>query len=337
VTYRLADLRSALDALPRVRLAYVPTPLRRLDTLSRELGVELWIKRDDLTGLALGGNKVRKLEFLLGQARAMQADTLITTGSSQSNHARMTAAAARALGLECYLVLEEGRHPQNGNLLLDRLLGAHVEHVPDAGSCAGRMEELADELHARGRAPMVIPLGGSSAYGALGYVAGFAELLEQIESAGLSPDAVYLATSSCGTQTGVLAAAVSVGAGIEVRGVSVSHASSVQQDTVRGLSLDVLRLLGMPTEISTGAVHVDDNHIGPGYGHPTAAMWSALKRTAQTEGILLDPVYTGKAMAGLLHDVEAGVIARGATAIFLHTGGTPALFAYADELEAAIG
>lgn len=327
-------LREALVARPRVSLAELPTPLQFLPNLSQELGIQVWVKRDDQTGLALGGNKARKLEFLMSEVLAAGADVVLTTGSSQSNHARMTVAACRRLGLDCLLVLTRGRHVHNGNVLLDRLLGAAIEWVedprPDAG--AVRMDVIASELRAGGRKPYVVPYGGSAASGAAGYVLALQELTAQAEDRGLVFDRLYLATSSGGTQAGMLAGLAALGVETPVVGVSVAAANGALGERVHELSNDTLAYLRLDSYVSREAVDIDHEFVGDGYGLPTPGMWEALRLLASREGLLLDPVYSGKAMAGLLAHARAGLIPAGAAVLFLHTGGLPALFAYGDEL-----
>jgi L-cysteate sulfo-lyase len=305
-------------------------PLRNL---SAALGVAAWAKRDDLTGLALGGNKVRELEYHLGEALAIGADTIITTGNSQSNHARTTAAACARLGLDCRLVLEPGLKPQNGNLLLDHLFGARAELLPGytPASAVEAMEALAADLRHAGRTPHIIPFGGCSTTGAIGFVGGALELCRQIDDQGLDLNAVYLATASCGTQAGLLAGMAAAGKTVRVRGISVSDPREIQETQVRELAGQTLDRLGLDLTVGEDAADVDDAYIGDGYGLLTEGSREAVRLVALTEGILLDPVYTGKAMAGLIDHVRTGLIPQGSTVVFIHTGGVPALFAYGSE------
>lgn len=333
------SLTLALASLPREHLAFLPTPLEHLPRLSERLGIELLMKRDDQTGLALGGNKVRKLEFLLGDALALGADVVITTGGTQSNHARITAASCRRVGLDCCLVLDRGRHPENGNLLLDHLFGAEVEIIddPDPVVAATRMHEVAEELRDNGRKPYVIPRGGSLPQGAVGYAAMVAELNDQLQAGGIKPDDVYLATGSCGTHSGVMAGRAALGVTWKVQGVSVSRPREQQEQKVWELSNQLLEWLKLDARVDRNDVHVDDRFVGEGYGVPTAMTWGAIKALALEEAIVLDPVYTGKAMSGLIAAVNEGTVPYGARVIFIHTGGAPALFGYAQELEEAHG
>ena len=323
---------------PRVSLAHLPTPLEAMPASTRALaGPQLFVKRDDCTGLALGGNKTRKLEFALGDALAKGADTILTSGGLQSNHVRQTAAACARLGLGCHAVVANplARAPaayrESGNQLLDRLLGAVVHEVPDgAGATEARLAELARALSERGARPYVVPLGASDGIGALGYVECARELVEQCRAADVHPTHVFLATGSCGTHAGLLAGLRLHGSGMQVIGVAVSETASAKRakvlDVVRQVG-DVLGRAAMP--VDEGDVVVFGGYVGAGYGLPTEAGAAALERVARAEGLLLDPVYTAKAMAGML-DLLAGGRLRGVRdPVFLHTGGTPALFAYA--------
>lgn len=340
-------MKSALDArdqvaaaiakLPRVRLTELPTRLEQLYNLSDLLGVDIWVKRDDLTGLALGGNKVRELEFHLGDAVAAGADTIVTTGNSQSNHARTTAAACAKLGLECYLVLERGLRPRNGNLLLDHLFGAHCELLPEYTPeiAVEAMEARAANLRNAGRQPHIVPFGGCSTTGTVGFVGAALELCEQLGRECLQVNSLYMASASCGTQAGMLAGITASGMSLPIRGISVSDPRSVQEPLVRDLANETLNRIGLAASIAAADVDVDDSYIGQGYGQPTSETWEAVKLAAGAEGILLDPVYTGKAMAALIHHARTGIIPPESTVVFLHTGGVPALFAYGEDARTA--
>jgi D-cysteine desulfhydrase family pyridoxal phosphate-dependent enzyme len=312
--------------------------LEPLERLSDMLGVELWVKRDDLTGLALGGNKVRKLEFLMADAMARRADVVITTGGTQSNHARLTAAACRKLGLACHLVLDRGRHPENGNLLLDQLFDAEIEIIedPDPAAAAARMTDLAAELTREGLHPYVIPRGGSVPMGAAGYFNMVDELSRQLGDLSLAPACVYVATGSCGTHSGVMAGRAFYRQSWAVRGISVSRGRDLQEEKIIHLSGALLELLGASQSVQASDVTVDDRFTGGAYGVPTPETWEAVELLARSEGIVLDPVYTGKAMAGLLGHIRSGHVAQGTIVVFVHTGGAPALFGYASEMPAGI-
>jgi D-cysteine desulfhydrase family pyridoxal phosphate-dependent enzyme len=333
------DLTTALDMLPRFALGHFPTPIEEAPRLSNRLGMRILIKRDDQTGLALGGNKVRKLEFLVGAALAQKADTLITTGGSQSNHARLTAAACRRAGLDCWLVLDRGVHPEDqGNMLLDLLLGAHVRLLESADPALAvtEMHALAAELREQGAAPYIIPRGGSVPDGATGYVAMAVELLTQLAAQQESIAHLYLGTGSTGTHSGTVAGLTASRSPITVQGVSVSRSTAEQVEKVLSLSNATLEHLGLPAGVTLDHVHVDDAYRGPGYGIPTAETMEAIEIAALDEGLILDPVYTGKVMAGLIGHAREGRFGATDTILFLHTGGAPALFAYHEETAEAL-
>ncbi|MEM8705090.1 MAG: D-cysteine desulfhydrase family protein [Actinomycetota bacterium] len=331
--------------LEPVRLAHHPTPLEPLDRLSAELGgPRIWVKRDDATGLAIGGNKVRKLEYLLADAIGGGADVVVTIGATQSNHCRQTAAAAARLGVDCELLLEH-RFPDwsddynhGGNRQLDTLFGATVHDHERGTDMVAALDSRAAALRAAGRMPYVVPLGGSSVVGSLGYHAAAGELLDQCDALGVSPAEIVHATSSGGTQAGLLAGLASADRSIPVLGVSAGAPATHLGPIVAELAAGVLDLLGDSAPVAADAVVIDDAHVGEAYGVPTDAMHEALDLCARLEGLLLDPVYTGKGMAGLIHHVRAGRHPTDADVVFVHTGGTPALFAYRrSERDAPIG
>ena len=319
--------------LPRVRIGHLPTPLERLTRLTADLGgPELWIKRDDQTGLATGGNKTRKLEFLVADALSRGADTLITAGAAQSNHARQTAAAAARFGLSCTLVLR-GTAPDRtqGNLLLDRLLGADVvwsgdQPVPDC------MAQAADDVQLAGGSPYVIPYGGSNPVGASGYVAAMSELLGQCTDQDLAFDCMIVASSSGGTQAGLVVGGRALGYEGCILGISVDPSAETLQQTVASLASSTAEHLGLALNIAPQEVAVNDGYRGGGYGKVGDLERSAIRTLASTEGLLLDPVYTGRAFGGMLDLIQRGVFRHDDRILFWHTGGTPALFAYTDAL-----
>lgn len=330
----MANMGIKLD-LPRLRLAQVPTPLQPAPRLAAALGcAALLFKRDDLTGLGLGGNKARKLELLLAEALQQQADVIITTGGPQSNHARITAAAARALGLDCVLVLSGPPDaPVQGNLLLDHLLGATVRlagTVPGAAEQA--IEELAADLRRAGRRPYIIPVGGSTPLGAAAYALAVLEMLEQMAAQGIRATRVYCALGSGGTMAGLVAGAALFGGAFEIAGISVSRPPAQIATTVAQLATETAALLGRPRTFTPDELTIDGDYIGPGYGQLTAEAIEAIRLVAREEGILLDPVYTAKAMAGLIGHLRRGRLRGDEPVIFLHSGGTPALFSYAGAL-----
>ncbi len=323
---------------PRVPLAHTPTPLEYLSRLTAYLqGPSIYIKRDDCTGLATGGNKTRKLEFLLGAALEEGCDSLVSIGGLQSNHARQTAAAAAKVGLNCELLLQEvqgapeGNYAYNGNLLLNDLFGARVHRYPSDAFLHEELATFIAQLRQKGSNPYAVPLGGSSPLGALGYVVAVQELLTQCVALGIAPTHIVLATGSAGTQAGVLAGLAAANSEIEVIGINVSASRASQQQKVKKLFRETCALLGIESPAEE-AVLCNDNYYLPGYGVPNAGMQQAVRLLAEKEGVLLDPVYTGKAMAGLIDLVHCGYFAADATVVFLHTGGSAGLFAYPRDL-----
>ncbi|MBL8481721.1 MAG: D-cysteine desulfhydrase family protein [Rhodocyclaceae bacterium] len=317
----------------RVALAQLPTPLEAAPRLGQALGARhLYIKRDDQTGLGLGGNKLRKLEFLLGDARARGADTILTVGAMQSNHARQTAAACARLGLDCELVLRYGARPaaaymESGNVILNRLFGARITQIAAPASREEAMAERAEILRAEGRKPYLIPVGGSCLVGNFGYVMCAEELLQQIATLPHAIRAVVLANGSGGTQAGLVAGLHMLDARIRVLGIAVEGRRREQEDTVFELaSATVAALRGR--RLPRAAVTVLDDWAGPGYAKPTPQMLEAVALAARHEGMVLDPVYTGKAMAGLIGLFRQGYFGAGDGVVFVHTGGAPGVFAY---------
>ena len=326
-----------LARFPRVKLAHLPTPLEPLERLSKYLsGPHLWIKRDDCTGLSSGGNKTRKLEFLLADALGQRADTVITQGATQSNHARQTAAGAAKLGLECHILLEnrtgfENRdYTLNGNVLLDRLHGAVISQRPAGADMNAEMEQLAATLRSKGKRPYVIPGGGSNPIGALGYANCALELVAQANEMGLRIDHIVQATGSTGTQAGLVAGLCAIHADIPVLGISVRAPKDKQEEAVFALAKATTDHIGAPGVVRREQVVANSDYVGQGYGLPTEGMAEAVKMLARLEGILLDPVYTGKAMAGMIDLVRNGHFEKDANVVFLHTGGSVGLFGYPD-------
>ena len=320
-----------LAALPRFPLATLPTPLQRARNLEKALGPlspRIYLKRDDLTGLAFGGNKARKLEYLLADALANEATTLVTEGAVQSNHARITAAAAAIAGLRSVLVLD-ARHGSEvaGNLLLDHLLGAEVRIVSDKATRTAAMASIGDELRTAGERPYVIPTGGSVPIGAAGYVAMVVELVAQLVSAGESPSRLYFPTGSLGTQAGLVVGARAFSAPFAVYGVAVEH--PVEKLIADGVALanGTAELLGIEQCFNATDITIDGAFIGAAYGVPTEEGIEAIRLLARTEAIFLDPVYSSKAMAALISHARAGELDPNEAVVFLHTGGGPSLFA----------
>jgi D-cysteine desulfhydrase family pyridoxal phosphate-dependent enzyme len=325
-----------LASLPRLRLATLPTPLNRAERLSDALGgPEIWFKRDDLTGFGLGGNKIRKLEFLAADALAQGADTLVTGAGPQSNHVRMTMAVAARLGLKGAAVFHSSRPPETqGNLLLDELLGAELVFTnnPDRSQLDARIVAEGERLQAQGRRPYVIGRGGASALGSTGYVAATLEIMTQLAEQNLRFDCLICATGSCGTQTGLVVGAKWLQPGYQVWGITVSRARRECLTRLDKLTHQTADLLDLELGLSQDDFTVYDDYIGPGYGLATPECIAAIRLVARTEGVFLDPVYSGKAMAGLIDLIERKEINQKHKVLFLHTGGGPSLFAFAPDL-----
>lgn len=324
-----------ISAFPRVRLAHLPTPLEPMERLANHLGgPELYIKRDDCTGLATGGNKTRKLEYLVADALRQGADTILTAGAVQSNHVRQAAAAAARAGLACHALLErevrceKSSYRKSGNVLLDDLLGCRIDYCRRGTDLPGAMRATAQALRAQGHKPYLVPVGGSNAVGSLGYVQCANEISEQCRVRGVPVTRLIHATGSGGTQAGLLAGFYEARQELEVIGISVSADRPTQRRKVRRLAGELWELMGLGDALPAQAVQVRDEFVGEGYGLPTDEMLEAVQLCARLEGILLDPVYSGKAMAGLIHMVRSGELNAGDTVVFLHTGGAAGLFAY---------
>ena len=325
-----------IESLTRFPLAQLPTPIEELKSLSRELGgPELVIKRDDQTGLALGGNKTRKLEFLVGHALGQDADTLVTAGAAQSNHCRQTAAAAAKAGLRCELLLN-GRKPDlpNGNLLLDELLGARI-HWIQPSERAAKLLELPDQLRTEGRKPYVIPVGGSNGVGATGYVLAMVELVEQLGGINRRVDHVVFASSSGGTQGGIVVGAKVTGFDGKLHGVSVDkddRGGAPYDHELANIANEAAKYIGFDAQFTAGDFNVDYGYLGGGYGVASDLERGAIRLLGSREGILLDPVYTGRSMGALVDLIRKRAFRSDETVLFWHTGGAPALFAYAKDL-----
>lgn len=326
-----------LARYPRVRLGHFPTPLEFLPNLTRHLdGPNIYIKRDDCTGLASGGNKTRKLEFLVADAIEKKADILITQGAVQSNHARQTIAAAAIVGMKCKILLEERvqnapeEYAESGNVMLDRLLGGEiVQRLPAGTNMAQAMEDLAAELRAKGHNPYIIPGGGSNPIGALGYVACALEMMQQSLEMGLRIDHVVHATGSAGTQAGLVVGFGATNSQIPVYGIGVRAPKAQQEENVWKLAQATSEYMDLPlTALRREDVVANTDYVGDGYGLPTEAMMEAIRLAAETDAILLDPVYSGKGMAGLIDLIRKGHFKKGENVIFVHTGGAVGLYAY---------
>lgn len=328
-----------VNKFPRVSLAHLPTPLEAMPRLSEYLdGPSIYVKRDDCTGLATGGNKTRKLEFSMGAALQQGADTVVTVGAVQSNHVRQTAAAACKLGLKCEVLLEHRvAHPSDlyrssGNVLLDRLFGANLREYEKDNDFDAEMEAVAEEVRSAGGKPYIIPGGASNPVGALGYVSCAAELLHQAEEANISFDHFVTTSGSAGTHAGLAVGLRGNGCDRPILGFGVNAPQDIQEQRVYELARETAEYVGSPGVVNRDDIFADCSYVGPGYGEPTEAMNEAVLLAARLEGLLFDPVYTGKALAGLIDYVRKGRINKNSNVVFLHTGGAAGLFAYADTL-----
>jgi len=335
-------MKDILKNFAKVNLCHQPTPLEEMPRLTEALaGPRLFVKRDDCTGLASGGNKTRKLEFLIADALSLGADTLVTYGAVQSNHVRQTAAAACKIGLNCHVILERRvlhkgrRYEETSNILLNYMFGATIEFREAGLDITAEALALTNSLKSQGKNPYFIPGGGSNEIGSLGYVSCAQELLLQIKNQRLNVQSVIVATGSFGTQAGLTAGFSALGYDIPIIGISVRRKREEQIDNVYKLSLETSKLLGTKP-IKRNQVLVYDNYIGEGYAIPNKGTMDAIEILAKKEGILLDPVYTGKAMAGLIDLIDTEVINATGDVVFIHTGGSVALFAYEDELRPKI-
>ena len=334
-----ATLRQLVGTIPRVNIAFQPTPLQELPRLRKTLGgPRIWMKRDDLTGLAFGGNKARKLEFLIADALVRGADVIVTSAAAQSNMLRQTCAACRQYGLDIHLVMRgTGDEPVQGNLLLDYLFGADMTFIPTKDPYSQLsvdvMNRIIGDLKARGRNPYVIDLRyESGALATLGYVWASAELHEQFRQAGIEKPTIICSTSSGTTQAGLILGAELMGAEFRIVGVSVQQSTEKMIPRIMKKAQDAAALLGVESALSSEQVIVDDRWIGPAYGVLTPECMEAMRLAARTEGIVVDPVYSGKGLSGLIGWVREGKFLPSDEVVFIHTGGTPAIFAMTDEL-----
>lgn len=332
-----------LENLPRVHLGHAPTPLERMKNLQAELGADtpgLFVKRDDCTGLAFGGNKVRQLEFYLGEAVEQGCDTVLITGAVQSNFVRLAAAAAASLGMACHIQLEERvarddplyRH--SGNVLLDRLLGATLHAYPEGEDEEGadrQLGEIARHLEAQGRKPYIVPLApGHPPLGALGYVVAAQEIMTQIAAMNISLDEIIVASGSGNTHAGLLFGLRALGNAVRVRGVCVRRGAKLQAPRIAARCGQIAQLLEMENPVKDTDILIDDRFLAPGYGRLNRAVSDAISLSARTQALILDPVYTGRTMAAALE--RAGSLSGEQNLLVIHTGGTPAIFAYGDDL-----
>ncbi len=339
----------AVAVFAQVDLAQLPTALEDMPALAAELGgPRLLVKREDLTGLAFGGNKARKLEFILADAVARESDMVLTWAGVQSNWARMTAAGARRLGMQPILVLQRGEHqsttPPDGNLLLDRLLGADVRLLEPEDDRESAVDEIAEAEIAAGRRPYVVAVGGSATghsmeipLGAVAYAQAFRELLAQADRMGARPTHVIHASGSGSTQAGFVVGARALAPDVRVIGISSGGSKERGEANVLALARETVTAMGLDVEVRPEDVVVMDDWVGEGYGILNADVTGAIAQVARTEGLLLDPVYTGKAMAGLMDLIARGDLTSEDTVVFVHTGGTPALFPYREGLVEGLG
>ncbi len=324
-----------LARFPRIHLAHLPTPLEPMENLSRELGgPNLWIKRDDCTGMSTGGNKTRKLEYLMADALEQGADIVLTQGATQSNHARQTAACCARLGVDCHILLEDrtesnnDNYNYNGNVFLDHLHGATTEKRGGGLDMAAEMETVAEKFRSQGRNAYTIPGGGSNPIGALGYVNCAMELITQANDADLRIDHLVHATGSAGTQAGLITGLQGMNAGVPLLGVGVRAPKEKQEENVYNLAVATAEKVGCPGAVKREDVVANCDYVGEGYGIPAPSTIEAITMLAKLEGILLDPVYSGKGMAGLIDLCRKGQFERDQNVVFLHTGGSAALFGY---------
>jgi L-cysteate sulfo-lyase len=332
-------INDLLQKVPRVPLAFQPTPLQELPRLSRLLGgPRLFVKRDDMTGLAFGGNKARKFEFIMADALAQGADTIVTTAAAHSNMLRMACAAARQLGLNIHLIMRgTGQEPVQGNLFLDYLFGADMTFIPTTDPYSTMsvevMQGVVADLEAQGRKPYIIDLRyQSGGLAALGYVAAAAELQAQCLEGGLKQPTVICSTGSGGTQAGLILGSHLMAAGFKVIGISVQQSAAKMVPRIAAKMQEAARLLGVELEEPPAPIVIDDRWIGQAYGLPTAACLEAIKLAARYEGLVLDPVYSGKGLSGLIGQIREGALPAEEPVVFIHTGGTPALFTFSEQL-----
>lgn len=331
-----AEIRERISLLPRLQLAALPTPLQPCPRLSEELGVDLWVKRDDLTGLAFGGNKTRHFEFIFAEARQQGASVILTGASSQSNFCRQATAAAAKLGMKSDLTLLHGvKGPRSqGNLLLDHLLGARVE-VLDNDDWLGLQaifEAKAERYRREGETPFILNvMGDLCPLGAVAYVEAFLELEEQCRAVGLKPTTLFLAAVNM-TPAGLALGAKLRGSSTAVQGFSPVVWPEPRQGDIADIASKTASLLGLDVVVEPGEIRNDAAYVGSGYGVPGKRTMDAIRLAATMDGLLLDPVYTGKAFAGMLDYIASGRVRPGESIVFLHTGGQPALFAYDDEI-----
>ncbi len=329
-----------LSRFPRVSLAHLPTPLEYMPRLSKHLGgPDIYVKRDDCTGLGTGGNKTRKLEFLVADAIEKKADVIITQGAVQSNHARQTAAAACKVGMECELIFEkrvedaDDAYKHSGNVLLDRIFGANISEVDKGSDMNAAMEALAEELRGKGKTPYIVPGGGSNVIGALGYIDCALEFMSQANRDGLVIDHVVHATGSAGTQAGLIVGLKATSSNIPLLGIGVNAPKDAQEEKVWKLAVETADYVGAPGCVQREDIVANCDYVGDGYGVPTESMNDAVMLLARLEGLLFDPVYSGKGLAGMIDLITTGYFSGAKSIVFIHTGGAAGLFGYSAQLK----
>ncbi|MGA2790732.1 MAG: D-cysteine desulfhydrase family protein [Candidatus Bathyarchaeia archaeon] len=317
------------NSFPHLTLGSLPTPLHELPRLSKELGLDIWVKRDDLTGFAMGGNKVRETEFIFAEALEKGSDVILTAGTYQSNHARVVSAAASLFGLECHLFLSgETSSPPTGNLLLDHLAGAKIHDVSTLAERTPAMQALARELRESGRKPCVIPIGGADEVGAHGYLTGFAELHVQIAALPSKPTRIVLASSSGATYAGTMVGISQAKSTVELLGIRTDLDPDDSEEKISSIANQLSKRVRYPHTFEPEDVHLNPDYVGEGFGVPTTDGVKAIRKLWKQEGILLEPVYTAKAMAGIIDIAERGFW-KNERIIFIHTGGIPTTFSFA--------
>lgn len=328
----LREVKKRLEKLPRVQLGFFPTPVHKLEKLSQELGINLYLKRDDLSGMNLfGGNKIRKLEYLIGDAIKNECEYVFTFGATQSNHAMQTATACCKCGLKPILYLESIISPDENdvrsNLLLDKIMGAEIHILPEGIDLMKEAQKRIDELESQGHKSYIIPMGGANEVGSTGFVGGYIELTEQLNEQGIKADYIFHATGTGGTLAGLVAGKKLINSDTKIISVDVSDKTVEHYVNVAKLATKTLIRVDSTDAIITDDINHDLNYFGEGYELPTEAASDAIKKLARTEGILIDPVYTGKAFSALISYVKSEKVEKGSTVVFWHTGGATALFA----------
>lgn len=332
ILLKLEEIKERLKMQPKVEIGFFPTPVHKLEKLSEELGINLYLKRDDFSGMNLfGGNKIRKLQYLIGDAIEKKCDYVLTFGATQSNHAMQTATACCKCGLKPILYLESivevDEKDIKSNLLIDKILGAEIHILPKGIDLMKKAQKRIDELESQGHKCYIVPMGGASGVGSTGFIEGYVELTEQLESQGLKADYIFHATGTGGTLAGLAAGKKLLNSQTKIYSIDVSNKTEEHYEKVANIANEALKRIGIEEVITPNDIEHDLNYFGEGYEVPTEAASEAIKKLARTEGILVDPVYTGKALSALFSYVKSGKVGQGSTVVFWHTGGATALFA----------